>query len=145
MQNPPDPRRAITIGIAIAFSMLRIQIIPISNQVHLIQMHEPRLLNQLPGQKHDNHDRDLDVERHKVDGLEGRAEAGPALHEDQDDIQPDGDDGADGVRPVLEGEEMLEVLPADGGAEAQGGDADADPRDLVGDADDAGSTVRACL
>lgn len=140
MQNPPNPGRAI--AIAITSIMLRIKVIPIRSQVHLIEMDEPRPLNQLPDQKHDNHDRDLDVERHKVDGLEGRAEAGPALHEDQDDVQADGDDGADGVCPVLEGEEVFEVLAADGGAEAEGSDADADPGDLVGDADDAGSFVR---
>lgn len=34
---------------------------------------------------------------------------------------------------------MLEALGADSGAEAQTGDADADPGELVGDADDAGA------
>jgi hypothetical protein len=48
MQNPPNPRRAITITIGITSIMLRIQIIPIRNQIHLIQMHEPSPLDQLP-------------------------------------------------------------------------------------------------
>lgn len=120
-QNSPNPGRERALHTStITLIKLHIQamIIPIRNQIHLIQPYKPRPLNQLPRRKHAHHNRDLDVEGDEIDGLEGRAEAGPALHEDQDDIQADGDDGAYGIRPVLEGEEVLQVLGADGGAEA---------------------------
>lgn len=73
--------------------------------------------------------------------MEGWAEAGPALDEDENDVETDGEDGASGVCPVFEGEEMLEVLVADCSAETEGGKADADPRELVGDTNDTGGIM----
>ena len=113
-------------------------IIPIRPQIHISRPNKPRALDKLPAQEHDNHDRDLDVIRHEIHALKVRAEAFPALHEHEHAVEADGEDGAVGVRPVLEGEEVFETLGADGAAEAEGGDADADPGELVGDADDAG-------
>lgn len=60
-----------------------------------------------------------------------RAEAFPALHENQYRVEGYRGDGPVGVCPVFEGEEVLEALGADCGAEAEGGDADADPGELV--------------
>ena len=59
------------------------------------------------------------------------------MHEDQHAVEPDGEHRSDGVCPVVVGEEVFEILVAEAGAEAEGGDADAGPGELVGDADDA--------
>ena len=67
--------------------------------------------------------------------MEYRAKARPSLHKNEDDIQPSREDRSDGIRPVLERQEVLEVLLADGAAETEGCNADADPGELVRDAD----------
>lgn len=123
------------IGISILALDMR-QVIPIGHQIHLVDADELGALEELPADEHDEHDGEFDVVRDEIHGVEAGAEAGPALHEDQDGVENHRQDGADGVGPVLVGEEVLEVLVADAGAEAQGGDADEEPGELVGDADD---------
>ena len=65
-----------------------------------------------------------------------RTKAGPTLHQNQDDIQSDSENRSHGIRPVLVREEMFQVLFADCGAEAEGGETDKGPGELVGDTDD---------
>lgn len=110
---------------------------PVRHEIHLVETHKAGALDELPRQEHDQHDGQLDVVADEVDGLEAGAEGGPALHEDQDDIQKHDEDGSVGVGPVLEREEVLEALPSYGGPEAQGCESDGDPGELVRDADDA--------
>lgn len=105
----------------------RIQIKAIGDQIHLHASDEAGALDELPAEEHGDHDWDFDVVGDEVDGFEVGAEAVPALDEDDDGIQADRDGGTDGVRPVFEGEEVLEALFADGAAETEGGYADADP------------------
>ena len=114
-----------------------IHVIPIRNQVHLDTPHKLGPLNQFPTEEHANQDWDLDIVGDKVDHFEMRTEAAPTLDKDKNDIQPDGDDRTDRVRPVLEREEMFQALFADGCSEAKRCNADANPGQLVGDADNA--------
>ena len=58
------------------------------------------------------------------------------MHENEHDIQPSREDRTNGVRPVLKRQEVLEILLANGAAETEGCNADADPGELVRDADD---------
>ena len=95
------------------------QIVAVSDEIHLVAMHEFGALEELPEHEHDQHDGQLDVVGHEVDAAERRAEARPALHEHQDTVEADRQDRADRVRPVFEGEEVLEALGFDAGPEAQ--------------------------
>lgn len=65
-----------------------------------------------------------------------RAKARPTLNQNQNDIQSYGKNRSHGIRPVLVGKEMFQVLFADCGAEAEGGETDKGPGELVGDTDD---------
>lgn len=107
--------------------LLRDKRIPIRLEIHLVQADKLCALDEFPPHEHHKHNGNLDVVRDEVDGLEGRAETRPSLDEDEHDVQADGDDRPDGVGPVLERKEMLQALAADGGAEAQGRETDADP------------------
>lgn len=60
------------------------------------------------------------------------------MDEDEEDVQDDGEPGPVWVGPVFEGEEVLFALGVDSRAEAEGGDADCDPGELVGYTDDTG-------
>lgn len=80
-----------------------LQIKPIRNKIHITETYKPGAFDQFPDANHDDHDRDLDVVRDEVDGLEVRAKTGPALDEHQDCVEAHGNDGADWVCPVLEG------------------------------------------
>lgn len=99
--------------------------------------HETCALEQLPADEHDQHDRQLDVEADEADGAERGAEAAPALDEDQERIEHDGEERTPGIRPVLEGQQMLLSLSSDRGPETEGCKADGDPGELVRDTDDA--------
>lgn len=65
-------------------------------------------------------------------------EAFPALDQDQNNVEPNSEDGTVGVCPVLEGEKVLKTLGADGTAETEGGETDANPGQLVRDTDNTG-------
>ena len=112
------------------------QHVPIRLQIHLIQPHPPRPLQQFPSHIHDQHDGQLDVERHETHAVEARAETAPALDEDEDTVQNDGCVGAERVSPVPKGKEVCFALESKSGAETDGGDSDRDPAQLVGYADD---------
>lgn len=65
--------------------------------------------------------------------MEHRDKAQPSLHKNEDDIQPSREDWSNRVHPVLEWQEVLKVLLADGATEIEGCNADVDPRELVQD------------
>lgn len=113
----------------------RIQIISIRNQIHYTPPDEPCPFHQFPNQKHNKHNRNLNIERHEIHHLEHRTKTRPSLHENEHDIQSSREDRTEWISPVLERQEVFEVLLADGSAETEGGNADADPGELVRDAD----------
>ena len=115
--------------------IIKASIVSIRLKVHFRLVHKVSLLDQLPRKEHDNHDGDLDVVRYKVDGLEMRTEAFPALHQDEEGVQAHGKDGPVGIRPVLEREQMLQTLGPDGTPETQRSQTDTDPGQLVGHTD----------
>jgi hypothetical protein len=113
------------------FNLQLLRHIPIRLQVHHIQTYPLRSLNQLPSDVHDKHDGQLDVEADETHAVEVRAETAPALNEDEDAVEDDGQVGADGVGPVSEWEQVRFALEGEGGTEADRGYADGDPTQLV--------------
>lgn len=111
------------------------QIIAIGDEVHLTQVDETSTLEELPKHKHNNHDRNLDVIGDEIDAAKFRAETRPALDQDEHGVEADRQDGTDRVCPVLERKQVFESLGFDTGAEAQRRETDADPGQLVRDAD----------
>ena len=105
-------------------------------EIHLARPPELRLLHNLPHQYHAHENRQLQVEADEIHRSEFRTERRPALHQDNEDVQHDAQDGSDGVGPVPEREQVFFPLRFQAGAEAEGGDADADPGELVRHADD---------
>lgn len=77
--------------------------IHISLEIHLTQLDNLGLLDELPNHIHDEHDRQLDVEADKADAVEFGTEAAPPLHENEEAVEDDADPRAVGVCPVLEG------------------------------------------
>ena len=71
-------------------------------KIHLIQFHNLSLLDKLPDDKHDEHDRQLNVETDETDTVECRAEATPSLNENQKAVEEDADPGSVGICPVFE-------------------------------------------
>lgn len=57
-----------------AFLSAESAIEPVRNEIHLVETHKARALDELPRQEHDQHDGQLDVVADKVDGLEAGAE-----------------------------------------------------------------------
>lgn len=112
---------------ALLLGLLILHQIHIRLEIHLGQLDHLCLLQNLPHHVHEQHDGQLDVEADKVDAAELGAEAAPALDEDEEAVEDDAEPGADGVRPVLEGQEVRLVLHGEGAAEADRGDADGDP------------------
>ena len=103
------------------------KVVPIGDQVHLATMNKPRPFKQFPGEEHHNHDRDFNIVGNKVDALKVWTEAFPALHEDENAIEADGDDRPDRVCPVLVREEMFEALVANSRSETERCYSNADP------------------
>ena len=58
----------------------RIYRIRVSLEIHLTHLDKSRTLQNLPSNKHDQHDRQLNVKTHKIHTTEFWAEATPALH-----------------------------------------------------------------
>lgn len=116
----------------------RVKIESISNEIHIERPNEFGAFDQFPAKEHGDHNGDFDIEGDKIDDFEVRTETFPSLDEDEDGVEPNSDDRAHGVSPVFEGEEVFHVSLAEGGSESERGDADADPGELVGDANDAG-------
>lgn len=113
-------------------------------QVHLAEPDGLGPLHDLPAQIHDQHDGQLDVVADKADAVKLGAEAAPALDQDDDNVEKDAEVRPDGIRPVAEGQQMRLALALEGGAEADGRDADGDPAELVRDTDEAVTLVQEC-
>ena len=90
-------------------------------------MNKPCPFEQLPGEEHHNHDRNFNVVGNKVDSLEVWTEAFPALYEDENTVEADGDDRSNWVCPVLVREEMFKALVANSSSETERCYSNADP------------------
>lgn len=106
-------------------------VIPIRVQIHLRLAYKVCPLDKLPRKEHDDHDRNFNVIRHKIDALEIRTETFPALYQHEHDVETDSNDRAEGVSPILEGKQMLQALGANRAPEAQRSNTNANPRQLV--------------
>lgn len=106
-------------------------------KVHFVQGHKLGPLEYFPAQIHDQHDGQFDVEADEANAVKRWAEAAPALHQDQERVEDDGEPGAIRVRPVLKGQQMRLALAGDGGAEAERSDANGNPAELVTNPDNA--------
>lgn len=106
-------------------------------EIHLVRLDEFCSFIQLPSEEHDEHDGQFNVQTDKVDRMEPVLERGPSLDEDEEAVENDREPGSPGVRPVFEREQVGFALGGETGAEANGGDADGDPAELVGHTDDA--------
>lgn len=106
-------------------------------EIHLVRLDEFCPLIQLPSEEHDEHDGQFNVQTNKVDGMESVLERGPPLDENEEAVENNREPGSPGVRPILEREQVGFALGGETGAEANGSDADGDPAELVGHADDA--------
>lgn len=118
----------------------------VRDQVYVFKAHEFGTLDPFPGHEHQQHDRELNVEAHERDTVKGRTEAFPALDKNKEAVQHNGDPWTNRIRPVLEREEMGLALHLEGRSESNGGYADGDPAELVGNSDEAdGKLLLVCL
>lgn len=111
--------------------LLRVFNVHICLKVHLVQLDKLGLLDDLPDNKHEHHNGQLNVQADKVDGAKGRAEAAPALDEHKETVENDNEPWAIGICPVAERQKMRLALGLETGAEAKRRNANGDPAQLV--------------
>lgn len=111
--------------------MLHLNSIRVRFQVHLTQSNNLCLLEDLPCDVHDQHDRKFKIHADKINRAELGTKTRPSLHQHEETVEDDAEIGPHRICPVLEGKKVSLILSLERRPEADGSNTNGDPRELV--------------